>query len=124
MTPEEIKQVLELHAAWLGDREGGKKANLRGANLYGANLYGANLYGANLREANLPDTVKVASLCFGGCEIFITSTHTTIGCQHHANENWLKWQPDDVAEMHKDAKAWRTKHREAVCAVIRDVMAK
>ncbi len=63
MTPEEIKQVLELHAAWLGNREGGKRANLSGANLSRANLSGAdlsranlsgaNLYGANLSGANL-----------------------------------------------------------------------
>ena len=63
MTAEEIKQVLELHAAWLGNREGGKRANLYGANLYGANLSradlsradlsGANLSGANLSGANL-----------------------------------------------------------------------
>jgi hypothetical protein len=53
MTPAEIKQVLELHAAWLGNRDGGKRANLSGANLSGANLSGANLSGANLSGADL-----------------------------------------------------------------------
>ena len=53
MNADEIKQVLELHAKYLRNEEGGKKANLEGANLEGANLYGANLYGANLHGANL-----------------------------------------------------------------------
>ena len=67
LTQEEI-QILQRHAKWLADEEGGKRANLyganlcaanlcganlRGANLYDANLYGANLYDANLRGANL-----------------------------------------------------------------------
>ena len=55
----------------------------------------------------------------------MTPTHTTIGCQHHANHKWLNWQAADkaIAEMHGDASAWWAKHQEAVCAVIRDVMA-
>jgi hypothetical protein len=63
MTREEIKTVLDLHASWLGNREGGvradlsganlREADLSGANLSEANLSGANLGGANLREANL-----------------------------------------------------------------------
>ena len=53
MTQNEIKQVLELHAAWLGNREGGVRANLSGANLSRANLSRANLSGANLSGANL-----------------------------------------------------------------------
>ena len=53
MTPEELKQVLDLHAAWLGNREGGKRAYLSGADLSGADLSGANLSGADLSGANL-----------------------------------------------------------------------
>jgi len=53
MPPEEIKHVLELHAAWLGNREGGKRADLRGADLRGADLSGAYLSGADLRGADL-----------------------------------------------------------------------
>jgi hypothetical protein len=68
MTREEIKQVLDLHAEWLGNYNKGKRADLSGADLYAAdlsgadlsgadlsvaNLYGANLYGANLYVANL-----------------------------------------------------------------------
>ena len=68
-----IKEVLEKHAAWLRNEEGGERANLHranlsgadlsgadlykadlsGADLYGANLTGADLYGANLTGANL-----------------------------------------------------------------------
>jgi hypothetical protein len=69
MTPQQIKEVLELHAAWLGSSDKGTRADLRGANLRGANLRGANLrgaslcganlYGADLRGANL----RGASLC-------------------------------------------------------------
>ena len=64
LTQEEI-QILQRHAKWLADEEGGKRANLYGANLRGANLrnadlrdanlYGANLRGANLRNADLRD---------------------------------------------------------------------
>ena len=54
LTKEEI-EVLQRHAKWLKNEEGGEKANLRDANLRGANLRGANLRGANLRGANLRD---------------------------------------------------------------------
>ena len=63
MTPEELKQILEDHKAWLAGKSKGKRANLRGANLRNADLGGANLsdadlgnadlYGANLRGADL-----------------------------------------------------------------------
>ena len=52
LTKEEI-EVLQRHAKWLKNEEGGEKADLRGANLQGANLRGANLRGADLRGANL-----------------------------------------------------------------------
>ena len=59
LTKEEI-EVLQRHAKWLENEEGGEKANLwdanlRGANLRGANLRGADLRGADLRGANLRD---------------------------------------------------------------------
>ena len=52
LTKKEI-EILQRHAKWLQNEEGGEKANLRGANLRGANLWGADLRGANLRGANL-----------------------------------------------------------------------
>ena len=47
LTKEEI-EVLQRHAKWLEDEEGGEKADLRDANLRGADLWGANLRDANL----------------------------------------------------------------------------
>jgi len=57
-TPEDLKEILELHKKWIENKEGGVYANLIGANLIGADLIGANLIcadlgGANLRDANL-----------------------------------------------------------------------
>ena len=59
LTKEEI-EVLQRHAKWLKNEEGGEKANLRDANLRDANLRDANLrdadlWDANLRDANLRD---------------------------------------------------------------------
>ena len=64
LTKEEI-EVLQRHAKWLKNEEGGEKANLRGADLRdadlwdadlrGADLWDADLWGANLRGANLWD---------------------------------------------------------------------
>lgn len=52
LTKEEI-EVLQRHAKWLKNEEGGEKADLRGADLRGADLRDANLRGADLRGANL-----------------------------------------------------------------------
>ena len=59
LTKKEI-EVLQRHAKWLKNEEGGEKANLRGAELWDANLRGADLrdadlWDANLRGANLRD---------------------------------------------------------------------
>lgn len=48
MNAEELKAVLEKHAKWRRNEEGGKKADFRGVNLFGANLIGADLRGANI----------------------------------------------------------------------------
>ena len=52
LTKEEI-EVLQRHAKWLKNEEGGEKANLQDADLRGADLRGANLWGADLQDANL-----------------------------------------------------------------------
>ena len=57
LTKEEI-EVLQRHAKWLKNEEGGERADLheadlRGADLHEANLRGADLRGADLHEANL-----------------------------------------------------------------------
>ena len=49
----DLQKVLEKHAMWLSDKEGGERADLRGANLRWANLSGADLRGANLSGADL-----------------------------------------------------------------------
>jgi Pentapeptide repeats (8 copies) len=53
MTKGELKQVLDLHAAWLGNSAGGKRAILSGADLSGADLRSADLRGADLHGAYL-----------------------------------------------------------------------
>ena len=98
-----------------------RDANLRDANLRGANLSGANLSGANLSGANLPVGFKVARLDFGGCSIYVTPTHTIIGCQSHPNKDWLKWDPKDVASFNSGASEWWKQHGAAVKTVIKDV---
>ncbi|XUR87678.1 Pentapeptide repeat family protein [Bilophila wadsworthia] len=57
LTKEEI-EVLQRHAKWLKNEEGGERADLheadlRGADLHEANLRWADLRGADLHEANL-----------------------------------------------------------------------
>jgi uncharacterized protein YjbI with pentapeptide repeats len=96
-------------------------ANLRGANLRDANLCGANLRGANLRDADLPWGYKIARLDFGGWSITITPETTTIGCQSHASNLWLKAKPAWIKAMHQEASAWWKQHGAAVKALIRDV---
>ena len=99
-------------------------ADLRDANLRGAYLRDADLCGANLCGAELPPGYRIASLCFGGWPVTATPTTTTIGCESHPNESWLGWSVDapEIEAMHPEAAAWWRRHREAVCAVIRDVM--
>ena len=52
-TMDNLAKVLERHAKWLRNEEGGERAYLRDANLRGADLQGAYLQGAYLRDANL-----------------------------------------------------------------------
>jgi hypothetical protein len=52
-TPEEIKEILRLHAIWRRGELGGERADLQGADLEDADLQGADLQGANLQRANL-----------------------------------------------------------------------
>ena len=53
MKAEELKIILDNHALWLNDCEGGERANLRWADLRWANLREANLREADLRGADL-----------------------------------------------------------------------
>lgn len=130
----DLPRRLDLHAKWRRLEKGGERlvlidadlrgADLRDANLRGAYLRDADLCGANLCGAELPPGYRIASLCFGGWPVTATPTTTTIGCESHPNESWLGWSVDapEIEAMHPEAAAWWRRHREAVCAVIRDVM--
>jgi hypothetical protein len=98
-----------------------RDANLRDANLQGANLQGANLQGANLRRANLPADYRIARIDFGGWSVTITPTETSIGCQMHPNELWLKADPRWIDTMDMRATAWWARHGATIQAAIRDV---
>ena len=63
-SPDELKEVIRLHALWLADANGGVRADLSGANLIGANLIGADLNGADLNGADLRGAdLSGADLC-------------------------------------------------------------
>ncbi len=100
----DIPAILASHARWLRCEPGTQRANLSGA--------------------DLPTGFRVASLCFGGWPVTVTPSTTTIGCREHPNTAWLAWSVDapEIAAMHANAAEWWRRHREAVCAVIRDVM--
>ena len=53
MTQDELKVILDKHAKWLRDEEGGERANLRYADLRSADLSSADLSYADLRYADL-----------------------------------------------------------------------
>jgi len=52
-TKAELSEVLRKHKLWLGDKDGGEKADLRYADLSYADLSSANLRSADLRYADL-----------------------------------------------------------------------
>ena len=113
-----LAEKLKLHAAWLDGQSDGIRLDLRGADLRGANLRRADLSGAK--------DSAICRLDFGGWSICVRSTHTSIGCQLHANTDWLSWTPDssEIRQMHKDASEWWRIHGDAVKACIKCVMAK
>ena len=71
LTQEEI-QILQRHAKWLADEEGGKRANLYGANLCAANLYDANLRVADLCGADLCGAKNILAVGPIGSRLDIT----------------------------------------------------
>jgi uncharacterized protein YjbI with pentapeptide repeats len=103
----------DLHGADLrwADLRG---ANLRGANLRGADLgwailhkadlRGANLRGADLRWAYLPLGVLTAQL--GPWAVYVTATHTAIGCEFRKNAEWLSMDPRAIADLDESAADW------------------
>jgi hypothetical protein len=104
-----------------------RRADLRGADLSDADLSDANLSDTDLRIANLsgadlPVGFKVCRMDFGGWSILVMPDKTTIGCQSHNNEMWLKFTPEDVSGFAEGASEYWKQHGTAIKAVIRDVM--
>ena len=112
-----------------------RHADLRDANLLCANLRDADLLGANLRHADfslsiianitLPINYRIARMDFGEWSVCIYPDRTTIGCQYHSNDKWLKWSPEDVEilEMATGASEfWRT-YGPSIKAMIVAIMA-
>jgi hypothetical protein len=97
------------------------KETLLAAIAAGADLRSADLRGANLRDANLPADYRIARIDFGGWSVTITPTETSIGCQMHPNELWLKADPRWIDTMDMGATAWWARHGATIQAAIRDV---
>ena len=53
MKKNELDKILELHAKWLNEQDGGVEADLRGADLRRADLRGADLREADLSRTDL-----------------------------------------------------------------------
>jgi hypothetical protein len=105
------------------------KARLVGARLVNASLVNARLDGADLAGASLVGARLNEPICrmdFGGWSICVRETETSIGCQRHANSEWLKWtlESEEIRAMHPDAPAWWAVHGEAVKSAIQCVMSK
>ena len=88
-------------------------------------LGGTNL--SAVRFSNLsPANTKFCRLDLGGWldfgewSVFITSTHTQIGCERHRNQDWLRWEPDNVEIrlMHRLASRWWRQYGPVVKAAI------
>lgn len=153
MRPEELKTILDDHEQWLRG-EGGRRADLsgadlggaclryaklrcaclrntdlRGSDLRGADLRGADLVGVNLQSSLLVGAVLDIAICrldFGGWSICVYADKTSVGCELHANKQWLQWTPEseEIKKMHEDAPDWWATHGDAIKAVIKCVMAK
>ena len=98
-----------------------RSADLSFADLSSANLSSTNLFGAALGFADLGQT-KIIRMDCGGWSICIYKKVTKIGCETHANVEWLKWTPSDVAHMAEGAEAWWAERGERIKAAIRYAM--
>jgi hypothetical protein len=90
MTQDEIKQILELHRAWITDPLTGKRADLDGANLYGANLSGADLTRANLSGADLYGANNIPDLA---------AAEASIVPEHGQLTGWKKCKNDVLVRL-------------------------
>ena len=153
MKKDELDKILKKHMMWLNHEPGGERADLRSADLRSANLRSAdlsyadlrsadlryaNLSYADLRSANLRSAVlsyadlrsaKDGAVCrmdFGGWSICIRSKQTSIGCETHDNELWLKStaRSKTIKAMDDNAAEWWGVHGPAIKAAIRCVISK
>ena len=127
-----LKEILDKHLLWVGGKDGGERANLKGADLRGANLRGADLSYADLSYVNLRGAdLSYADLSYAdlrGADLIVLSLdnytayvqrdYTRIGCEYHANDDWLKWEPKDVENMANDASDWWVKHKKIIVTAI------
>jgi len=118
----------EADLCWADLRE----ADLRGADLREADLREANLSRANLREANLSEAdlrwadLRWADLREAGLIVlqlplwtaYITKTHTKIGCEYHANEEWLSFADERIGKMDSHALEWWKIHKPLIAAAM------
>ena len=88
----------------------------------GAYLDDAYFRDAHLSGSILPSNFRIARLDFGGWSICVQPDKTSIGCQTHPNELWLKADPDWIDTLDSNATVWWQRHGAAVQAVIRDIM--
>ncbi len=88
-----------------------------------ANFDEANISSAVWTDGKGPYTGPIARLDFGHWSVVITTTDTTIGCQHHPNEFWLKATASmkAIKKMHPQASNWWRLYGAAVKAAIKAV---
>ena len=148
MNNEELKNVLELHAAWLRNDSHGVRAdlsfadlsfadlsfanlssaNLSSANLSFADLSFANLSSANLSSANLSSAnslngsvgnmSEVKSLQCDYWAVTYTADKMQIGCQFHTIEEWWAFTDKEISRMDSNALAWWSVWKPILQAVI------
>ena len=138
MKKDELDKILKKHMMWLNHEPGGERAVLRSADLRSAVLRSANLRSADLRFADLRSadlryadlrSAKDGAVCrmdFGGWSICIRSKQTSIGCETHDNELWLKStaRSKTIKAMDDNAAEWWGVHGPAIKAAIRCVISK
>ena len=108
-TPEQLHEILDLHAKWLrGDRTG-QRANLINANLRGANLRGANLTNIRSLWGTVGNMAEVKSMQVDTWPVTYTSTHMQIGCQLHPLSDWWAFDDEQIGGMDSKALRWWAK---------------
>ena len=98
----DIKEVLEKHASWLNNSEGGERADLRGANLNG--LIG------NLAE--------IKSLFIDTYPVTYTAEVIQIGREMHKISEWKGFCDARISSMGNGALEWWNKYKDFIMQAI------